>query len=109
MNLPAYQPERNEIQLATCAYFEQGRRLVATSADFDAWVAGLLGVQQVVCQAAGFEAAKQNISFRRFLLESNGFSLYEYMEQHLSALAFEYWRRHYSGGVWGAALNPNYE
>lgn len=57
--------------------------------------------------AAGFQAANQNISFRRYLLELHGFSLYDYMGTHLSLAAMRHWQQ--GCPIQEAALNPNRE
>ena len=97
--------QQHEVQVAACHYYEQEKHLAATSADFADWVQGLPITQQIICQAAGFEAAKCNISFRRYLLERCGFSLYDHMNAHLSSAATQYWRC--GCNVWGCALDPN--
>lgn len=59
---------------------------------------------------AGYEAAKQNLSFRRYVLELHGYCLYEYMKTHLSPTALHFWlHKHEVLGIWGASLNPNEE
>ena len=105
--LPPHQEQRNEVQLAVYHYFTQGADIEPLETEYEVWLVGLPSLQKVVCTVAGFEASKQNISFRRYLLELRGFSLYEYMKTHLSPSALVYWRN--QSDVWGAALNPNYE
>ena len=96
---------QSEVQVAACRYYEQGRHLVATAADFTDWVHSLPATQRIICQRAGFRAAQPNLSFRRYLLECHGFSLCEYFTAHLSPEALHYWATSYQ--PWGTALNPN--
>ena len=98
---------QSEVQVAACRYYEQERHLVATSADFTDWVQDLPAPQRILCQGAGLRAAEQNLSFRRYLLERHGFSLYEYLTAHLSPQALHYWAHRCQ--AWGTALNPNHE
>jgi hypothetical protein len=105
--IPPHQQQRNEVQLAVCQYFAQGGGVEPEESEFEVWAEGLPSLQRVICTVAGFEAAKGNISFRRYCLELRGFSLYEYMTAHLSPTALDYWRT--QPDIWGAALNPNYK
>ena len=93
--------------MAVCRYFELGGGIEPKEEEYEVWLEGLPYLQKVICTVAGFEAARQNISFRRYLLELRGHSLYEYMKQHLTPAGLVYWRN--QTDVWGAALNPNYE
>lgn len=94
-----------EVQVAACRYYEQGKHLVATSSNFTDWVQTLPPTLQIVCEKAGMEAAVQNISFRRYLLERHGLSLYDYLNEHLSPDALHHWA--HNGQVWGTTLDPN--
>ena len=102
---PDYQQHRNEVQLAMCQYFALGGSIELEESDFAVWAEGLPNLQRVICTVAGFEAATQNVSFRRFCLELLGFSFYEYMTAHLYPTALDYWRT--QPNIWGAVLNSN--
>jgi hypothetical protein len=104
------QAERNEIQVAVCQYFAQGSNIEPDESSFSTWLVGLPAKQRIISMVAGFEAANQNLSFRRYVLELHGFCLYEYMTAHLSPTALHFWlHRQEVLGIWGASLNPNEE
>lgn len=104
------QAERNEIQVAVCQYFSQGITIEPTESAFSSWLVGLPLKQKVISMVAGYEVAKQNLSFRRYVLELHGFCLYEYMTTHLTPTALHFWlHRQEILGIWGASLNPNEE
>lgn len=82
---------RIEVQQAVYHYFQLGAELVATDSDFSDWLTGLPAPLYALCRAAGFGAERQNLSFRRFLLEVRGHSLHEYLADQLSPEAFAHW------------------
>lgn len=82
---------RIEVQQAVYHYFQLGADLVPNEADFTDWLVGLPPPLDVVSRAAGFRAAQQHLSFRRFLLEVRGCSLHEYLAHQLSCAAFAHW------------------
>lgn len=81
-----------EVQQAVYQYFQLGAELVPTEADFTDWLAGLPPPLDVLSRVTGFVAAQHNLSFRRFLLEGQGFSLHEHLVDQLSPTAFALWR-----------------
>lgn len=104
------QAERNEIQVAVCHYFAQGNGIEPNESVFSSWLTGLPTKQRIISMVAGYEAAKHNLSFRRYVLELHGYGLYEYMTTHLSPTALHFWlHRQEVLGIWGASLNPNEE
>jgi hypothetical protein len=101
---PLDQHLRIVIQVAVSQYFAQGAALTPTEADYEAWLAGLPGPLYALSRGAGLQCARNNRSFRRFVLEARGFSLYEHLAEHLSPEALALWstfKEH------GSGLNPN--
>lgn len=96
-----------EIQAATIRYYAQDEGLLATPEHFAAWLEGLPPRRRAVCAYSGWPAARDHASFRRYVLELHGFSLYAHFQAHLSPGAFAYWRQ--GGGDWQSALDPNQE
>ena len=98
---------RYEIQVATIHYYAQDEGLPTTPAHFTMWLDGLPPQRRAVCAANGWPAARHHASFRRYVLELHGFSLYTHFQGHLSPGAFAYWQQ--GGGDWQSALDPNQE
>jgi|GEM_PF-1728192 len=96
-----------EIQVATIHYYAQDEGLPTTPAHFAAWLEDLPPRRRAACAANGWPAARHHASFRRYVLELHGFSLYTHFQGHLSPGAFAYWQQ--GGGDWQSALDPNQE
>ena len=95
---------RYEVQRAVCRYFAQSVNLEPTEADYHNWLPGLPDPLYAICRAAGFPVAKRNLSFRRFVLEVRGFSLYEFLSEEISPEALSLWL---TLKEYGSGLNPN--
>lgn len=104
---PDHQQHHKEVQLTVVQYFALGGGIEPKESDFEVWLIGLPYLQRVIYSVAGFEAAKHNACFRRYCLELEGFSFYEYMSTHLSPCARAYWQA--QPDIWGAALNRTNE
>ncbi|HEX8660216.1 MAG TPA: hypothetical protein VF690_21910 [Hymenobacter sp.] len=102
--VPSDQLLRLEIRSAVHQYFAQGTALTPTEAEYEAWLLGLPGPLYAISRGAGFQCALLNRSFRRFVLEVRGFSLYEYLVEQLSPEALALWGTFKEQG---SGLDPN--
>ncbi|WP_046245090.1 hypothetical protein [Hymenobacter terrenus] len=66
-----------DVAFATYLYYREAQKVVATAADFAAWLATLPITQRTHAEARGLAAARSVPEFKRFLLEARGHLLTE--------------------------------
>jgi hypothetical protein len=84
-----------EIARAEAAYYQQLAASDLTAAEFAAFLSHLPPKAQLAVGAAGVEANRDLLPFRRYVLEQRGQPLAAYLLAQLSPAAFTYWQAHH--------------
>jgi hypothetical protein len=81
-----------EIAQTEAAYYQQLSESDLTAAEFATFLSHLPPKAQLAVGAAGFEANRDLLPFRRYVLEQRGQVLGVYLQAQLSPAAFAYWQ-----------------
>ncbi|TDN39211.1 hypothetical protein E4631_23115 [Hymenobacter sp. UV11] len=81
-----------EIAQTEAAYYQQLADSDLTAAEFDAFLSHLPPKAQLAVAASGFEANRDLLPFRRYVLAQRGQPLAAYLLAELSPAAFAYWQ-----------------
>ena len=80
-----------EIACAAQAYYDQAGHVALTAIDFYAWLASLSAPRRAQVLKRGLAASQSEPALWRFCLEPRGYSMWTFMAEHLSKVAFARW------------------
>jgi len=91
-NFPVPHGVLGDIAFTTYLYYREARHVEASPADFAAWLATLPPARRAHAEFRGLAAARSMPDFKRFLLESRGYSLTDFLAARLSPTVLAFWQ-----------------
>jgi len=85
---PPYVWLQYEAQRSILEYFACYQQLEPTPTDFKHWLESLPYSIRAISICSGYQCALQNLSFKRYVLETRGYSLYDHLQATISVEAF---------------------